>query len=1166
MANQASISPGVYTSERELTFSAPSIGATTLASVGETLKGPAQQPIFVESYNEYKTYFGGLDTTVFSGTTIPKYEQSYIAKGFLGESNSMWAVRALGYAGYNAGNAWNIIVSYVPNFDNVFRAFGTGFPYVSQSPNQLGGTGIPYISPTGTLINNTSLINGVSATYVLPSAGGQPGMLSGGTWGYNFNVPNQEGQVNGAQFTNADAGAGVGYMNDYPSSQKMMMIYSANTYGGGGQMVLTGSTGGNWYTTGGKPWVSELTPYPMNLLSGRTFVITTNHSTGGDPSIDNVNACATDPANNTGFECTRVMDQSNGTTFANINWGPAISVYDPADNTESPLDPDKLIQRSASFAQQPIGYPVTGTSVQFNWRYGNHIGYHSGGTTGWTAQTTGTVYTWSAATQDMAVATLRSRGKYSGNVFAANVAGDVNPPGVTDFASPSFGITNAVCDGTIPAPVGCRSKRIVDINTTNYKQDFYLSGYTNAVGGSFNYEVNLDATSQKYLPRVLGTKKHDRNTHMWVEEIYPNTLKQLAASAVTFSNLRFGQVGSEISAGVTYSNYSEDWQPLGAVEGPTTPWIVSEIRGENLFRLFRIILIADGNTANESVKISIQDVDVMNKTFTLTVREFSDSDANQRIVEAYTKCTLNPGSQNYIGKKIGTENGEYAVRSKYIMVEFDENAPVDALPSGFEGYIIRNYSGATYDNEVYMDPPAEAEITEPSGWYGNIAPKPFYNLSYDLVADDIRKTYLGWSSKTGLDQDYVDYKGLNGDLTQTSPYKCGSNGTLWTGKTKGFHFDKRVSGLTTADVTQYNVGAYNFYTSGGTLGGEVGNYYTNKDYLKFTVLPYGGHDGWDEYRLTRTNTDLDIIGKTNYDAFWYNQSFTTSSCEVTDYYAYYDAMRKLSNPEDTPSGLITTPGIDYTNNLVLVNKAIQMVENDKRDSLYVVTSSNPTNQTVDGAVTNLENAALNSSYTATYWPWVRYNDTENNVRIYLPPTTEIVRNMAKTDNVSFPWFATAGYNRGMMEVDRARIKLSQTNRDDLYEARLNPIATFNGIGVVIWGQKTLQTTASALDRINVRRLMLHLSTRIKQVAIQLVFEQNDDIVRQQFLALVNPILEDVRRDRGLNDFQVQLNDDVAELDTNSLTGKIFVKPTRTLEFIELEFNITPTSVSFNDVS
>jgi len=1159
MANQVSLSPGVYISERELTFSTPSVGATTLATVGETLRGPAQQPIFVQTYDEYKTYFGGLDTTLFSGTTIPKYEQSYIAKGFLSESNSLFAVRPLGYAGYNAGNAWNIIVSYIPNYDNVMRAYGGGCTAGQcggVSANQFGGTGIPMLDPDGNAISST-----VPSIYAGAGPAAQPGMLSGGTWGYLMS-DNNEGYVNGAQFTNADAaGAGQGYMSDYPTSQSMMIIYSADTYGGPGRMVLSGSTGGNWHTQGGKPWVSGILPYPMNLMSGQTFVITTNESIGGGRSILGT---LQGPQTENGFEVPRVMSQANATTFPNINWGPAISVYDPADNTESPLDPDKLIHAGDDGTRtiQPIGYPASGYTVEFNWKFGNHVGYHSGGTTGWTAQTSGTVYTWSGQSQDMVVATVRSRAKYAGNVFSANVAGDLNPPGVTDFASPSFGIRNTVCDGTV---VDCPESRVVDINTTNYKQDFYLSGYTNAVGGNFNYQVNLDQNSQKYITKVLGTQKFDKNTHLWVEENYPNTLKQLAASAVTFTNLRFGQVGSNISAGASFSDYSEDWQPLGAVEGPATPYIVSEIRGESIFRLFRGILIADGNTANNSVKISIQDIDVNNKTFTLTVREFSDTDTNQRILEAYTQCTLDPGSQNYIGKKVGTENGDYAVRSKYIMLEFDENCPVNALPSGFEGYLIRNYSGSTYSDTTYMSPPLEATITEPSGWYGNVAAKPFYNLRYDIVADDIKKTYLGWSSKTGIDQDYVDYKGLNGTLTQTSPYKCGANGTLWTGKTKGFHFDKRVSGLTSSDVVQYNVGSYNFYTSGNTLLGDVGNYYTDKDYLKFTVLPYGGHDGWDEYRIRRTNTDLDIIGKTNYNAFWYNQDFTNLSCQVTDYYAYHDAMRKLSNPEETPSSLFTTPGIDYTNNLTLVNKAIQMIENDKGDSLYVVTSSNPSNQTVDGAITNLENAALNSSYVATYWPWPRYKDIENNVRLYMPPTTEVVRNMARTDNVSFPWFATAGYSRGLMNVDRARIKLTQINRDDLYEARLNPIATFNGVGVVIWGQKTLQTTLSALDRVNVRRLMLYLKTRIKDIAIQLLFEQNDEIVRQQFLTLVNPILEDVRRDRGLTDFQVRLSDDINELDTNKLTGKIFVKPTKTLEFIEVEFNITPSSVSFNDI-
>ena len=1158
MANQVSLSPGVYISERELTFSTPTVGATTLATVGETLRGPAQQPIFVQSYDEYKTYFGGLDTTIFSGTSIPKYEQSYIAKGFLSESNSLFAVRPLGYAGYNAGNAWNLIVSYVPNYNNVMRAYGGGCTAGQcgeVSANQFGGTGIPMLDPDGNAISST-----VPSIYAGAGPANQPGMLSGGTWGYLMS-DNNEGYVNGAQFTNADAaGAGQGYMFDYPSSQSMMIIYSADTYGGPGRMVLTGSTGGNWHTQGGKPWVSGILPYPMNLMSGQTFVITSNESTGGARSI--AGTLQTNGQN--GFEVPRVMSQTNATTYPNINWGPAVSVYDAADTSESPLSPTKLIHAGDDGTRdiQPIGYPATGYTVEFNWKFGNHIGYHTGGTTGWTAQTSGTVYTWSGKTQDMVVATLRSRGKYAGDVFSANVAGDLNPPGVTDFQSPSFGVRNTVCDGTVAT---CPEPRIVDINTTNYKQDFYLSGYTNTTGGNFNYEVNLDANSQKYITKVLGTKKFDKNTHMWVEENYPNTLSQLAASAVTVSNLRFGQVGSNISAGASFSDYTEDWQPLGAVEGPATPYIVSEIRGENIFRLFRCILIADGNTANNSVKISIQDIDVNNKTFTLTVREFSDTDTNQRIIEAYTQCTLNPESQNYIGKKIGTENGEYAVRSKYIMLEFDENCPLDALPAGFEGYLIRNYSGSTYADTTYMNPPLEATITEPSGWYGNIAAKPFYNLKYDIVADDIKKTYLGWSSKTGIDQDYVDYKGLNGTLTQTSPYKCSANGTLWTGKTKGFHFDKRVSGLTSSDVVQYNVGSYNFYTSGNTLLGDVGNYYTNKDYLKFTVLPYGGHDGWDEYRITRTNSDLYVIGKTNYNTFWYNQSFTNISCEVTDYYAYFDAMRKLANPEETPSSLFTTPGIDYTNNLTLVNKAIQMIENDKGDSLYVVTSSNPANQTVDGAITNLENAALSSNYVATYWPWTRYKDTENNVRLYMPPTTDVVRNMARTDNISFPWFATAGYSRGMMNVDRARIKLTQINRDDLYESRLNPIATFNGVGVVIWGQKTLQTTTSALDRVNVRRLLLYLKTRIKDVAIQLLFEQNDDIVRQQFLTLINPILEDVRRDRGLNDFQVRLSDTATELDTNKLTGKIFIKPTKTLEFIEVEFNITPSSVSFNDI-
>jgi phage tail sheath protein FI len=167
--------------------------------------------------------------------------------------------------------------------------------------------------------------------------------------------------------------------------------------------------------------------------------------------------------------------------------------------------------------------------------------------------------------------------------------------------------------------------------------------------------------------------------------------------------------------------------------------------------------------------------------------------------------------------------------------------------------------------------------------------------------------------------------------------------------------------------------------------------------------------------------------------------------------------------------------------------------------------------------------------------------------------------------VAFPWFATAGYTRGLINATKVRKNLTQDDRDDLYEARINPIANFTATGPVIWGNKTLQTTVSALDRINVRRLMLRARKLISAVAVRLVFEQNDEVVRQEFLSLVNPILDDIRRDRGLTDFKVVVSSDPEEIDQNKLTGKIYLKPTRSLEFIEIEFNITPTATSFDDI-
>jgi phage tail sheath protein FI len=213
----------------------------------------------------------------------------------------------------------------------------------------------------------------------------------------------------------------------------------------------------------------------------------------------------------------------------------------------------------------------------------------------------------------------------------------------------------------------------------------------------------------------------------------------------------------------------------------------------------------------------------------------------------------------------------------------------------------------------------------------------------------------------------------------------------------------------------------------------------------------------------------------------------------------------------------------------------------------------------------LETSGIDSNYTATYYPWVLTRDTVNNTQIYLPATAEVTKNLALTDNIAFPWFATAGYTRGLVNAIKARKKLTQEDRDTLYKGRINPIATFNDVGTVIWGNKTLQVKESALDRINVRRLLLQARKLISAVAVRLLFEQNDQVVRQQFLDSVNPILDSIRRDRGLYDFRVTVQNTPEDLDKNQMIGKIYIKPTKSLEFIDIEFLITPTGASFENI-
>ena len=443
--------------------------------------------------------------------------------------------------------------------------------------------------------------------------------------------------------------------------------------------------------------------------------------------------------------------------------------------------------------------------------------------------------------------------------------------------------------------------------------------------------------------------------------------------------------------------------------------------------------------------------------------------------------------------------------------------------------------------------------------------------------DKVNKNYLGFSSQFGFDKDLLLFKGKVSILGDNA-YNTGDD---YFTKTKGFHMDINASALvdsvTGEQVFSTGVASFNDAT---TVDGTATHPYNNMRTRKFTLLFAGGFDGWDEFRLNRTNTDEYKIGRTGFVASQFDTFTNVEYAELfgtSDYYAYLYGIRTYQNPEETPINILATPGIDVLNNTDLVRDAIEVVEEKRLDAIYLPTlpdikllnNNNPSDTEswyyAEDIVDELENTEIDSNYTAVYYPWIQITDTENNANLFIPPTAEVVRNMAYTDNVAFPWFATAGYNRGLVKCNRARIVLDQEARDILYPGRINPLATYSDVGVVIWGNRNLQVRSSALDRLNIRRLLLQARRLIMSVSKRLLFDPNDTTVRNQFLSLVNPILDNIRKERGLTDFRVSVAMDVEDNDRNTLRGKIFIKPTPTLEFIELEFVVTPQNVSFDNI-
>lgn len=723
--------------------------------------------------------------------------------------------------------------------------------------------------------------------------------------------------------------------------------------------------------------------------------------------------------------------------------------------------------------------------------------------------------------EDMVLAVVRSRGDSTTPLDSVPV---------TTFQTDSLEITGNTTSGTVN-PTG------------DIYGEFTLVAKDTGSTVIGNYKVSLNPNDSSFLPNVIGYEAKDKNTTIWVQSIYPDLIQKLDEDGIAYGiNATMVEATEPV-----FSDYEVGFQT------PETPWVVSQLKGNSVDRLFKFISISDGNSANEEIKISIINIDPYTGEFDVMIRNFYDTDANPIVLETYTKCTMIKGTSGYIAQRIGTSDGEYSLLSTYVMIEMAEDIPKEVFPAGFEGFMFNNYA---------MSATGDGSTT-------GVAPKIFYKTEYEDT-DKVNKTFLGVSELA-----YTNV-GINQDMFDFNNFYSGQDPDDFS-KSNGFHMDSGASTVIIDGIENYmEVGEGKFRTYQDTDNPE--NPYYNPKKRKFTLVPAGGFDGWDVNRRERSYGDTYIQGGRQS-----GKPGQPLAIPTNDFQAWELAIDTYSNPENVTINIFSTPGITWGDQTTLVQNTIDMIENQRTDTLYVIDAPQATIDNVatvgDGgkadvlAAANIANllgdTGIDSSYCCTYYPWIQIKDSQNNVNVYIPPTGEVIKAMAFTDNVSFPWFAPAGLNRGVTNARKSQFKLSLEARDIIYNARINPMADFADSGTAIFGQKTLQVKESALDRINVRRLLLQIKVLIANIAVRLLFEQNDQATIDQFLNKANPVLDSIKRERGLTDFRITMdntNNTPESKDRNELYGEIFLKPTRAVEFIGITFTITPSGASFDDVS
>ena len=582
----------------------------------------------------------------------------------------------------------------------------------------------------------------------------------------------------------------------------------------------------------------------------------------------------------------------------------------------------------------------------------------------------------------------------------------------------------------------------------------------------------------------------------------------------------------------------------------TTPFIKSQLISDQRYDLFRFHTLGDGTYYNQDIKVSIFNVKAAGEsnstdyaTFSVLVRKFSDTDRRASILETFNNVNLDPASPNYIKKVIGdqnrtidangklNENGDYTNRSSYIRVECkpEGSFPVTAAPFGH----------GAYTNPIY------------TGVDESLVPAVIYSTG---SADNNASSTIKFS---GMDFDTAVVKLNNRNYLKPTP------ASATVGANTDFAFD--ATNLT-AIVGGVVVSNHGFgYEMTGSAAADTAK-------RQFSVGFQGGFDGVAPTVKPLKAGEKNLNTNEEFGA-GNSQGFDLSTSTASGSVAYVRAINAVSNPDDFDINLVTAPGVVRRLHSYVFDKVVDMVE-AREDAFFIGDLVGVTyDSTTGGATTDTiaqaiqEANAVDSNYVGSYYPWVKTIDSRTNRLTAVPPSVLMPGIYAANDATAAEWFAPAGLNRGgIVGAVSVLNRLTQSERDSLYESKVNPIATFPGEGIVAFGQKTLQDRASALDRINVRRLLIKVKKYIASTSRYLVFEQNTATTRSKFLNTVNPYLEGIQQRQGLYAFRVvmdETNNTPDVIDRNIMAGQIFLQPTKTAEFIVLDFNILPTGATFS---